>query len=103
MDGFSHRGIYTHELMGELLTVFLSATVAEVHCCLLCVLEAPGQAPHPRFVTSPIWLNDIKKLTKPGWVDAVKTSCSNELPPQDADWYAITVTAMKHSDKPSNI
>ena len=23
-----------------------------------------------------------------GWVDTVKTSASNELPPQDADWYA---------------
>lgn len=23
-----------------------------------------------------------------GWVDTVKTSCSNELPPQNADWYA---------------
>ncbi|KAI3050483.1 hypothetical protein CBS76997_2176 [Aspergillus niger] len=27
------------------------------------------------------------KLPIPGWVDTVKTSCSNELPPQDADWY----------------
>lgn len=27
------------------------------------------------------------KLPIPGWVDTVKTSASNELPPQDADWY----------------
>lgn len=26
------------------------------------------------------------KLPIPGWVDTVKTSASNELPPQDADW-----------------
>jgi CMP-N-acetylneuraminic acid synthetase len=27
------------------------------------------------------------KLPIPGWVDTVKTSASNELPPQDQDWY----------------
>jgi hypothetical protein len=26
------------------------------------------------------------KLPIPGWVDTVKTSASNELPPQDQDW-----------------
>lgn len=32
------------------------------------------------------------KLPIPGWVDTVKTSASNELPPQDADWYDYSIT-----------
>ena len=32
------------------------------------------------------------KLPIPGWVDTVKTSASNELPPQDADWYDSPTT-----------
>ncbi|KAE8364372.1 ribosomal protein S19e [Aspergillus caelatus] len=34
------------------------------------------------------------KLPIPGWVDTVKTSCSNELPPQNADWYYIRAAAV---------
>ncbi|KAI2713478.1 hypothetical protein CBS147332_5218 [Penicillium roqueforti] len=33
------------------------------------------------------------KLPIPGWVDTVKTSASNELPPQDADWFYIRAAA----------
>ncbi|UCK57472.1 40S ribosomal protein S19, variant 2 [Aspergillus flavus] len=34
------------------------------------------------------------KLPIPGWVDTVKTSCSNELPPQNADWYYVRAAAV---------
>ncbi|KKA20852.1 40S ribosomal protein S19 [Rasamsonia emersonii CBS 393.64] len=34
------------------------------------------------------------KLQIPGWVDTVKTSCSNELPPQDADWFYVRAAAV---------
>ncbi|OJK02796.1 hypothetical protein ASPACDRAFT_40109 [Aspergillus aculeatus ATCC 16872] len=34
------------------------------------------------------------KLPIPGWVDTVKTSASNELPPQDADWYYVRAAAV---------
>lgn len=63
---------------------------AEVHFCLLRVLEAPGQAPHSRFVTLHSSLYERFKITNShvAWVDTVKTSASNELPPQDPDWYA---------------
>lgn len=65
-----------------------SDTGAQVHFCLLCVLEAPGQAPHSRFVT--LSHDERLKITNShvAWVDTVKTSSSNELPPQDPDWYA---------------
>ncbi|KAJ6152772.1 Ribosomal protein S19e [Penicillium chrysogenum] len=33
------------------------------------------------------------KLPIPGWVDTVKTSASNELPPQDADWFYVRAAA----------
>jgi len=34
------------------------------------------------------------KLPIPGWVDTVKTSSSNELPPQDADWFYVRAAAV---------
>ncbi|KAJ5678880.1 hypothetical protein N7462_007124 [Penicillium macrosclerotiorum] len=34
------------------------------------------------------------KLPIPGWVDTVKTSASNELPPQDADWFYVRAAAV---------
>ncbi|CAI7653564.1 40S ribosomal protein S19 [Penicillium cosmopolitanum] len=34
------------------------------------------------------------KLPIPGWVDTVKTSASNELPPQDPDWYYVRAAAV---------
>jgi small subunit ribosomal protein S19e len=34
------------------------------------------------------------KLSIPGWVDTVKTSPSNELPPQDADWFYVRAAAV---------
>ncbi|ESZ95314.1 40S ribosomal protein S19 [Sclerotinia borealis F-4128] len=33
------------------------------------------------------------KLPIPGWVDTVKTSASNELPPQSIDWYYVRAAA----------
>lgn len=41
-----------------------------------------------KFITAySAFLKRQGKLPIPGWVDTVKTSASNELPPQDADWY----------------
>ncbi|KAL1977585.1 hypothetical protein VTN31DRAFT_444 [Thermomyces dupontii] len=34
------------------------------------------------------------KLPIPGWVDTVKTSHSNELPPQDPDWFYVRAAAV---------
>jgi len=34
------------------------------------------------------------KLQIPGWVDTVKTSHSNELPPQSADWFYVRAAAV---------
>ncbi|OXV05583.1 hypothetical protein Egran_06648 [Elaphomyces granulatus] len=34
------------------------------------------------------------KLPIPGWVDTVKTSSSNELPPQDTDWFYVRAAAV---------
>jgi len=34
------------------------------------------------------------KLQIPGWVDTVKTSASNELPPQDPDWFYVRAAAV---------
>ncbi|KAL2218920.1 40S ribosomal protein S19 [Thermoascus aurantiacus ATCC 26904] len=34
------------------------------------------------------------KLPIPAWVDTVKTSCSNELPPQNADWFYVRAAAV---------
>ncbi|KAI9750630.1 MAG: Guanine nucleotide-binding protein G(I)/G(S)/G(T) subunit beta-1 [Chaenotheca gracillima] len=34
------------------------------------------------------------KLPIPGWVDTVKTSNSNELPPQSEDWYYIRAASV---------
>lgn len=34
------------------------------------------------------------KLQIPGWVDTVKTSHSNELPPQSQDWFYIRAAAV---------
>ncbi|EXJ89990.1 40S ribosomal protein S19 [Capronia epimyces CBS 606.96] len=34
------------------------------------------------------------KLAIPGWVDTVKTSHSNELPPQSADWFYVRAAAV---------
>ncbi|KAJ9308987.1 hypothetical protein DTO217A2_1663 [Paecilomyces variotii] len=34
------------------------------------------------------------KLPIPGWVDTVKTSASNELPPQNADWFYVRAAAV---------
>merc|ERR1711964_896583 len=34
------------------------------------------------------------KLPIPGWVDTVKTSHSNELPPQDIDWFYVRAAAV---------
>lgn len=63
-------------------------TVAKVHRRLLCFPEASGQAPHSRFVPSTCDDRGLANNT-PAWVDTVKTSCSNELPPQDPDWCAF--------------
>lgn len=42
-------------------------------------------------------LDNYKLLTKilppAGWVDTVKTSASNELPPQSIDWYYVRAAA----------
>ncbi|KAL9615876.1 MAG: hypothetical protein Q9160_009185 [Pyrenula sp. 1 TL-2023] len=34
------------------------------------------------------------KLQIPGWVDTVKTSHSNELPPQSSDWFYVRAAAV---------
>ncbi|EXJ73443.1 40S ribosomal protein S19 [Cladophialophora bantiana CBS 173.52] len=34
------------------------------------------------------------KLRVPGWVDTVKTSHSNELPPQSADWFYVRAASV---------
>jgi len=34
------------------------------------------------------------KLQIPGWVDTVKTSNSNELPPQDPDWFYVRAASI---------
>jgi len=34
------------------------------------------------------------KIRVPGWVDTVKTSHSNELPPQSADWFYFRAAAV---------
>lgn len=69
-------------------------TVAKVHQRLLGLLEASGKAPYSRFVAWP--LQDRSRLADDlytAWVDTVKTSCSNELPPQDPDWCVALVDA----------
>ena len=40
------------QLQGQMLTVSSQQTGAEVHLCLLCVLEASGKAPHSWLVES---------------------------------------------------
>ncbi|KKK18811.1 40S ribosomal protein [Aspergillus rambellii] len=48
-----------------------------------------------KFITSyAAFLKRQGKLPIPGWVDTVKTSASNELPPQDADWYYVRAAAV---------
>ncbi|BCS23843.1 40S ribosomal protein eS19 [Aspergillus puulaauensis] len=48
-----------------------------------------------KFITAyAAFLKRQGKLPIPGWVDTVKTSASNELPPQDADWYYVRAAAV---------
>jgi small subunit ribosomal protein S19e len=52
----------------------------------LTCLFSPSQA--QKFISAySAFLKRQGKLPIPGWVDTVKTSASNELPPQDPDWY----------------
>merc|ERR1712063_163664 len=48
-----------------------------------------------KFITSyAAFLKRQGKLPIPGWVDTVKTSHSNELPPQDIDWFYVRAAAV---------
>jgi ribosomal protein S19E (S16A) len=60
----------------------------KVHRGLLRFLEAPGKAFNSRYVEFRRYKDYVILIKTTGWVDTVKTSPSNELPPQDADWYA---------------
>ncbi|KIX00941.1 40S ribosomal protein S19 [Rhinocladiella mackenziei CBS 650.93] len=48
-----------------------------------------------KFITEyAAFLKKQGKLQIPGWVDTVKTSHSNELPPQSADWFYVRAAAV---------
>ncbi|EHY58480.1 Protein component of the small (40S) ribosomal subunit [Exophiala dermatitidis] len=48
-----------------------------------------------KFITAYAeFLKKQGKLPIPGWVDTVKTSHSNELPPQSADWFYVRAAAV---------
>lgn len=82
-----------------------SSSGAEVHQCLRGFLEAPGQAPYPWFVISPLPLPSGSLLgptcvlrpansQPPGWVELVKTGPAKELPPQDIDWFYVRAASV---------